>query len=492
MKYLVISLSLLISALSAKAQVEKTSELYTTLKSKDSLLFNVGFNTCDISQFRNLISDNFEFYHDQGGITPSKADFVASIENGLCKMDYKPERKLDENSMEVYPLRKNEVLYGAIQNGIHQFYAIEKDGTRYLTSIAKFSHVWLLENGQWKLRRGLSYDHQPVEKPIDTSLLFINKGETERYLKQKHVPALGIGYIENGKIRQISIFGELEKGIPAPENTIWNVASLTKPVTALVALKLVDKGKWNLDEPLYKYYTDPDIADDPLTKKLTTRIVLSHQTGFPNWRKNGKLAFDFEPGTKYQYSGEGFEYLRKAIEKKMGKKLEQLAAELIFKPLKMENTSFTWSENTDERKFAKWHNAKGDMYKTSKNTGANAADDLLTTVADYTTFILYMMNGAGLSSKLQQELTANQVRIKESKYFGLGWTIYENINQQKDIAMSHGGSDIGVQTIVFITPKTKNGLLIFTNTDNGTAVFEDILLKYLGKDGQRIFNIEMK
>lgn len=67
---------------------------------------------------------------------------------------------------------------------------------------------------------------------------------------------------------------------------------------------------------------DPDIADNPYVKKLTTRIILSHQTGFPNWRGNnadGKLTFEFEPGTKYQYSGEGYEYLRKALEKKFKK-----------------------------------------------------------------------------------------------------------------------------------------------------------------------------
>lgn len=127
---------------------------------------------------------------------------------------------------------------------------------------------------------------------------------------------MGIGVITDGKVQQVKVFGELKPNISAPHNTIFNVASLTKPVTAIVALKLVSQGKWNLDEPLYHYWTDADVAKDANHKILTSRHVLSHQSGFPNWRLD-KLQFEFTPGTKYQYSGEGFEYLRKALEKSL-------------------------------------------------------------------------------------------------------------------------------------------------------------------------------
>lgn len=141
------------------SQVAPSSALFRTLKTQDSLLFEVGFNTCDITQFENLVSDDFEFYHDKSGITASKADFIAGIRDGLCKMDYQARRELVENSLEVFPLESNGEIYGAIQAGNHRFYAIEKDKSEYLTSVARFTHVWLLENGLWKLSRGLSYDH---------------------------------------------------------------------------------------------------------------------------------------------------------------------------------------------------------------------------------------------------------------------------------------------------------------------------------------------
>ncbi|MFH1118178.1 MAG: nuclear transport factor 2 family protein [Bacteroidota bacterium] len=160
MKHYLLSLIFCCFSYGVFSQVAISSDLFSMLKAQDSLLFGIGFNTCDITQFEKLISDDFEFYHDKSGITTSKVSFIAGIRDGLCKMDYKPRRELVENSLEVYPLENNGVLYGAIQTGSHRFFALEKDKPEYLTSVARFTHVWLLENGLWKLSRGLSYDHK--------------------------------------------------------------------------------------------------------------------------------------------------------------------------------------------------------------------------------------------------------------------------------------------------------------------------------------------
>ena len=291
----------------------------------------------------------------------------------------------------------------------------------------------------------------------------------------------------------MKVFGEISKGNSAPYNTIFNVASLTKPVTAIVALKLVSLGKWDLDEPLYYNWTDPDITDDPRNKKLTTRIILSHQTGFPNWRwmnDTKKLNFQFDPGTKYQYSGEGMEYLRKGLEKKFNKSLQQLANELIFRPLKMSDTRYVWDDHIDTLRLAIGYDKNGKAYDTVKHKTPNAADDLLTTIEDYGKFLVSVMNGDGLQKNVFEEMTKNQVASTKGKHFGLGFEIYDL--GKGDIALSHGGSDNGVQTIVFVLPKTKQGLLIFTNSDTGASVYETLLKHYLGENGQKIFDIETK
>jgi len=487
-------LLLFLIANQVSAQVDKSEPLFKQLRAQDSLLFKVGFNTCDLEQFENLITEDFEFYHDEAGITDSKASFIQSIEEHICASANNPSRQLLEGSLEVFALKTNEELYGAIQKGRHAFYAQVNGQQKHLTSIANFSHLWLLKEGKWKLSRAYSYNHKKSESNsgITNECLFIDRASTEKWLQELNVPALGIGYLEKGKVKEINVYGELEKGIPAPANTIFNVASLTKPVTALVALKLVQAGKWDLDTPLAKYWTDPDVATDPRSKTLTTRHVLSHQSGFPNWRyenENGKLAFDFTPGTRYQYSGEGFEYLRHALEKQFNTTLDQLAQELIFAPLQMNDTRFYWDNETDESRFAKWHDSQGNLYETYKNTSASAADDLLTTVADYCQFILHVMEGAGLSPELYREMISIQCIVKANQHFGLGWLVDENIGPEA-YAITHGGNDKGVHTIVFILPESKQGLVIFTNGDNGTETYIDTLLFYLGNLGQGIIDVE--
>ncbi|MFI5222430.1 MAG: serine hydrolase domain-containing protein [Bacteroidia bacterium] len=179
------------------------------------------------------------------------------------------------------------------------------------------------------------------------------------------------------------------------------------------------------------------------------------------------------------------------MENKFHKTLDQLASELIFKPLQMNDTRFFWDKTIDETRFAKWHKGDGSLYETDKNTIANAADDLLTTIQDYSKFMVHIMNGAGLSKELYSQMISNQVRIKSNKYFGLGWWVDENIGDGEN-ALTHGGDDKGVHTIAFILPKSKQGLLIFTNCDNGTDIYIQTVLSYLGDLGRGIIDVETK
>lgn len=145
-------------------QIDRSTELYKTLRKNDSLLFNASFNTCNMAELEKLVSDDFEFYHDKGGVMGTKAEFIEKTKNGLCKLNYKARRELVEESLEVFPMRKDGVLYGAVQTGRHNFYAKETDKPERLTSTAVFTHVWMLENGNWKLKRVLSYDHRDPAK----------------------------------------------------------------------------------------------------------------------------------------------------------------------------------------------------------------------------------------------------------------------------------------------------------------------------------------
>ena len=144
-------------SVNAKSQVN--DELIQVIYSKDSLLFTVGFNTCNLAPFQELVSTDCEFFHDQSGFTTSKEAFIAQIENGLCKMNYKATRELIPGTLKVYPMKNNGTLYGAIQEGEHRFYATYPGKDPVVTSEARFTHLWILENDQWFLKRVLSFDH---------------------------------------------------------------------------------------------------------------------------------------------------------------------------------------------------------------------------------------------------------------------------------------------------------------------------------------------
>lgn len=317
---------------------------------------------------------------------------------------------------------------------------------------------------------------------IDSSLL----RNVPVWMAENHVPCAGVGVIENGKIRFLKVFGQLQEGHPAPRNTLFNIASQTKPVTAMLVLKLVQAGLWNPDEPLAHYWIDPDIAADPYLGKLTTRIVLSHQTGFPNWRTdNGgtKLHFNFEPGTKFGYSGEGYEYLRRALESKFHQPLNVLEDRYLFGPLGMKDTHY-WSEQLDTSRFAMWHDGRGNRYSTSIQTPVNAADDLITTVEDYCRLGIGVMDGLGLPDTLFADMVKGQVKVKENYYRGLGWGLVKGL-PNGEYALEHGGSDIGVRTMAVFLPKSRRGIVVMTNGDNGMFVTDQVI-KHALADGVQI------
>lgn len=146
----------LILALPVFAQAQE-SDLFDILRQKDSELFKQGFDECDLSVSEKLLSKDLEFYHDKGGIDKGIDTFLKTMREGLCREgSNKIRRHLIEKSLKVFPMFDNGELYGAIQMGQHGF---APEGQQLEGKPARFVHLWLLENGQWKIARVLSYDH---------------------------------------------------------------------------------------------------------------------------------------------------------------------------------------------------------------------------------------------------------------------------------------------------------------------------------------------
>jgi CubicO group peptidase (beta-lactamase class C family) len=326
----------------------------------------------------------------------------------------------------------------------------------------------------------LSFNILNANSQQRSSLLEYQK-KVQGWLTGYKVPAVGIGIIEDGQLRQIMVFGDLEKGDPAPYNTIFQVASLTKPVTALLTLRLVSLGEWQLDEPLARYWVDPDVIDDPRHLRLTTRIVLTHQTGFDNWRtynQSKKLVFNFEPGTNYSYSGEGFEYLKHALENKFRMSLDRLADSILFKPLEMSDTRFVWNEEIDESRYAVPHASTGMAVELPRNRNASAADLLKTTIEDYCKFAVGVLKGTLINDDVFNDMITPQSKVSEYESFGLGWEIMRDL-RNGEYALMHDGDDYGAHSIVILLPKSGRGLVVLTNGEKGDDVIKNVVTESL-------------
>lgn len=474
MKYVILASVAMVSAMAFGEVTDKA--LLKQLAELDSSFFERGFNQCDLAFLKSHVSEDLIFYHDQSGVQNADA-FLHNTNKYICSgTNGKPVRFLIPGSLQTFPLYKDGALYGAIQKGRHAFYLREAGQPDKKTSTADFTHTWTRHGDKWILSNVLSYNHASPDAG-EMALLEV--------LDKANVPALAVGIIKHGKIESTRVYGRLDENTLAPQDALFKVASLTKPIVTLVTLKLAHAGRLDLDESLSNYWLDPDLMSDERVSLLTPRIVLMHQTGFPNWRwmsDSDQLSFNFTPGQGYGYSGEGYEYLRKALESKFDTTLEKLAEEFVFTPAGMTDTHFWWDETLDEQRYAKNYDADGNMLATNKYYEANAAANLVTTIKDYSLFLQYVLNQRHLMPTLYREMTAKTLKLGEQHYFGLGWELFDGFSTN-DTAVLHTGKDPGVNTLAIFFPESENGYVLFMNGDNSKPVLEHVLPKrYLGSE----------
>lgn len=161
-KFLSLVMFAVLAATSLQAQT-KYDTLTRTILLNDSL-FWTAYNSCDTVGFGNYVSDDIEFYHDKGGITYGKAKLVNSITNNLCSNpNFRLRRAAIPGTVMVFPMENNGVIYGAVISGRHYFYINETGKKESRDGMARFTHVWQLNNGVWKMTRIISFDHGPAK-----------------------------------------------------------------------------------------------------------------------------------------------------------------------------------------------------------------------------------------------------------------------------------------------------------------------------------------
>jgi len=316
-----------------------------------------------------------------------------------------------------------------------------------------------------------------------------------RLLKDSDVPGLSIALVRNGQLTWQHGFGvkNAKTKEPVTNDTVFEAASLSKPVFAYAVLKLVESGKLDLDKPLNQYLPgDYDVGPDPRLAAITARRVMSHTTGFPNWRGgDSKLKIFFTPGEKFSYSGEGFVYLSRVVEHITGKHFNDFMKEYVFEPLAMTSSSYVWQPSFDQLKAAR-HNSVGEPTFDIKPQRANAAASLHTTAGDYGRFVAAVLKGTGLKPETLKQMLTPQIKVDEggpnttnrpadklspSISWGLGWGLQTTV---EGLSFWHWGDNGDTKAYVVAFEKQKLGVVIFTDGANGLSIMPEIVAAAVG------------
>ncbi len=160
------------------------------------------------------------------------------------------------------------------------------------------------------------------------------------YMREQNIPGVGIALIRDGEVVWTEGFGVanvLTRKAVTPD-TVFEVASNSKVVTAYIALRLVDQGLLSLDKPLTSYLPEPWLPASEYREVITMRHVLSHSSGLGHIPPTRDSLF--APGLGYSYSAVGYHYLQAVIEQVTGQSFEEVAQEMVFTPLGMSSSSF--------------------------------------------------------------------------------------------------------------------------------------------------------
>ncbi len=336
------------------------------------------------------------------------------------------------------------------------------------------------------------------------------KIQVPRWLDEVSVPGVAISLVNNGRPIETYYYGTANVATNEliTADTIFEAASLSKPVVAYAALQLVDRGLLELDRPLVSYMLDgrmPIILEGvgldtlapkniPLLEKITCRHVLNHATGLPNWPpKEGELAIHFSPGSRFSYSGVAYGMVQTIIETISDQSCQSYIQTNIFDPFGMSLSTFTW-DGKKNWPLAVGHDKDGQPVKKLLWQKMIAGGSLHCSSVDYARFLTAVLQPKTdspfyLSAELTKEMIRPYIQVNNSAPWhddwpkpdytlnpdvgwGLGWGTQITADGS---AIWHWGDNGVYKCFVVGFPDNGVGLVIMTNSKNGDKLYERIL-----------------
>lgn len=277
--------------------------------------------------------------------------------------------------------------------------------------------------------------------------------------------------LEAGKPKAATLVSSCSSNRPLGTESVFQAASLTKPVTAFVALKLVREGKLDLQAPVSRYLPDGyvhrqhpfnprkaalvDLVPAHTLADIPLATLLNHSSGFPNWTSDA-LAPAFPPGTRWHYSGEGYTLLQAVISAVTGQDFETCALKHVFEPFGMRHSELRLTESVRERLVS------GNSWFQLEFNEPNGAASLYTTADDYAKLVSALLADAALLKLTVAQPIAVDAALGLT--WGCGWGIETRAN---DRYLWHWGNNPGYRAFAMVSLSSRNGFVMFTNSDRG-------------------------
>jgi CubicO group peptidase (beta-lactamase class C family) len=330
----------------------------------------------------------------------------------------------------------------------------------------------------------------------------------QRLMKREAVNGLAIALIENGRVSQVKAFGyrNVAKDLPLTTDTIMYGASLTKTAFAYMVMQLVDEGKLGLDTPITELLPRPlpeyddysDLSGDDRWRSLTPRILLSHTTGFANFRwlePDKRLRFHYRPGTRYGYSGEGFYIMQLILEQGLGLDVGKEMDRRVFERFEMRNSSMIWRDDF-AKNLADGYKIDGSMQPHDDRSSVSAAGSMDTTINDQSLLWSGIIRGEGLSKEGFDEMKKSQLAISSKHQFptlaenvstnnkaiqlstSIGWVAFQDTSGP---AWFKGGHNDSTANMVVCVEKGKRCVVLLSNDVRAEKIYPELVEALIGK-----------
>jgi len=355
-----------------------------------------------------------------------------------------------------------------------------------------------------RVEAGLMPAALPGQEPLRLSL--------QQWMELYKIPGLSVAVFDKNTLLWAKTYGVTQAGgsEPVAVDTLFQAASISKPVTAMAALRYAEQGKWSLDANINEKLVSWKVPDNEHTQeqKVTLRRVLSHTAGltvhgFPGYAVNEPrptlqqildgqkpantepVRVDLTPGTEARYSGGGLTVVQLMMVDQLKKPFPQIMKEAVLEPLGLKHSTFeqplppplaarsaTGTRASGESVEGGWH-----VYPEM------AAAGLWTTPSDLARLTLEVSKArAGKSKRVLSQAMAKQLLTKQSEGFGLGFQLYEGTDR-----FGHGGWNDGFMSTLIAFADSGSGVVMMANSDNGALLFERIAASMAAEYGWKSF-----